>query len=212
MTEIAIFGPSRLAGILLVAGLLIGLFALIILIGSGAVSAFSASLQGALEQVAPFAATYRWLILLWAVAWIVQLLGFGLLTYLLLRSGSEQLVILAYTLILVATIFGVLHATFDMNVMLWAAQEAAQSGSIPELYEPLEAWIGNAFRLAYLVHLVGVAGFGWAILRAELLPPWVGWVASGWSVLWFAGGLIGVGAPGLLFIMPAVIGGALLRA
>ena len=72
-------------------------------------------------------------------------------------------------------------------------------------------WVDTFFRLAYCVHLVAVAGFGWAILRAGLLPLWVGWAAIGWSILWLAGYPLGIGAPGILLIMPAVIGAALLR-
>lgn len=97
-----------------------------------------------------------------------------------------------------------------MSVETWAAQEAARTGSVPEVYEPLELWVGDSFGVAYRLHLVAVAGFGWSILRAGLLTPWVGWVTIGWSFLWLVGSLAGVGAPGVLFIMPAVIGGALL--
>jgi len=32
--------------------------------------------------------------------------------------------------------------------------------------------------------LLATAGFGWAVLRSDVLPAWVGWVAVGWSVLW----------------------------
>jgi hypothetical protein len=202
--------PPRYAGILLVASLLIPLLALIILISSGALSAFSDTLQGSLERMAPYAATFRWTNLLYAVGWIVQSLGFVLLARLLFRAGDEQLAVLAFTAILIATILGLLHATFHMTVAIWAAQEAARNGSLPEVYEPLRMWVGGAFRIAYILHLLAVAGFGWGILRTGLLASWMGQAAIGWSLLWVVGFFIGAGAPGLLFLMPAVIGAALL--
>lgn len=202
---------ERAAGSVLVASLLIGLIALVILIASGTLPAFSASLRGSLAETAPYAATSRRLTLLWTIGWVVQLLGFGLLTHLLLRAGDEYLAIPAFLAILVAAILGVLHGTFHMSVRIWAAQEAARIGSIPEVYEPLRAWVSDSFRVAYIAHLLATAGFGWGILRAGFLAPCVGWTAIGWSILWLAGYPLSIGAPGILLIMPAVIGAALLR-
>jgi hypothetical protein len=202
--------PARIAGILLVSSFLILLLALVILITSGALPGFSATLQGSLAKMAPYANTFRSLDLLWTVGWILQLLGFSLLARLLLKAGEEQLGILSFMAIFVAAMLGVLHGTFHMSVETWAAEEAARTGNIPEIYGPLENWIGSSFHIAYFLQLAEVAGFGWGILRARLLAPWVGWAAIGWSVLWLVGGLVGVGAPGILFIMPAVIGAVLL--
>jgi hypothetical protein len=144
------------------------------------------------------------------VGWIIQLLGFGLLARVLLHAGEEQLAVLAFIAILVATMLGILHGTFHMSVETWATQEAARTGSIPDVYEPLEVWIGSSFRIAYVLHLVALAGFGWGILRTRLVAPRVGWLVIGWSIIWLVGYFIGAGAPGILFIMPAIIGFVLL--
>lgn len=202
--------PNRVAGILLVASFLVLLLALIILIASGAFPAFSAGLRGSLAEKVPYSATFRLLNLFWTVGWIVQLLGFGLLARLLLRAGDESLAIPAIIAVFVAAILGVLHRTFHMSVETWAAEEAARAGSVPASYEPLRVWIGGAFRIAYVLHLLAVAGFGWGILRTGLLAPWVGQAAIGWSLVWVVSYLVGAGAPGILFIMPTVIGVALL--
>jgi hypothetical protein len=200
---------ERVAGSLLVTSLLILVLALIIMIASGAMPGFSAMLQGSLAQVAPYAATFRLLILLFVIGWIVQLLGLGLLTRLLLRAGGEQLAILAFTLILVAAIISILYSTFRMSVELWAAQEAARIGTLPAFYEPLRAWISDFFRVASRMYHLAVAGYGLGILRTGLLVSWVGWAAIGWSLLWLLGGLVGVGAPAIPLIMPVIIGIAL---
>lgn len=201
---------TRIAGILLVSSFLILLLALIILISSNALPGFSAALQGSLAKMAPYANTFRRLNLLWTLGWILKLVGFSLLARLLLSAGEEQLAILSFMAIFFAAMLGVLHGTFHMSIETWAAEEAARTGSIPEIYEPLELWIGSSFRIAYWLQLAGVAGFGWGILRTGLTPSWVGWAAIGWSILWIVGYLVGVGAPGILFIMPAVIGAVLL--
>lgn len=202
---------ERTAGSLLVASLIILLLAAIILIASGAMPGFSAMLQGSLAQVAPYAATFRLLILVFVVAWIVQLLGLVLLTRLLVRAGSEQLAIVAFTLILIAALMAILYSTFRMSVELWAAQEAARVGSVPAIFEPLRAWPRSIFTVAERAYFLATAGFGLGILRTRLLAPWVAWAAIGWSLLWLLAGLGGGVPPATPLIMPVVIGIALLR-
>jgi len=202
--------PNRIAGILLVSSFLVPLLALVILVISGAFPSFSAGLQGSLAEKAPFGDTFRLLNLLWTVGWILQVMGFGMLTRLLLDRGDVSLAIPAFIAMLIAAILGVLHGTFHMSVETWAAQETARTGSIPQVYEPLSAWVGVSFRIAYILHLLAVIIYGWAILRTELLAHWVGWLSIGWSMLWILGYLVGAGVPGILFIVPAVLGAALL--
>jgi hypothetical protein len=206
----AFWTDRRVAGGLLVASLLILLLALIILIASGAIPGFSAMLQGSLAQVTPYAATFRLLILLFVVAWLVQLLGLSLLTRLLARAGGEQLAILAFTLILVASILAILYSTFRMSVELWAAGEAVRTGTNPEVFEPLKAWPSSFFGVATRAYFLATAGFGLGILRTGLLARWVGWAAIGWSLLLLLVGLGGGVPPATPLIMPAVIGVALL--
>lgn len=201
---------GKIAGLFLLGSLLAGLLALAILIASGSLPAFSASLRGSLAETAPYTGIFRWLLRLWVIGWMLQMLGFGLLARLLVCGGEEQLAILAFLGVLLATLGGVLHGTFHMSVEVWAAQEAARTGSVPEVYEPLRAWASSTFGVGYVVHLLATAGFGWGILRAGLVSPGIGWAAIGWSVLWLVGYAAGAGAPGVLFIMPAVFGGALL--
>ena len=127
----AVQGPGRAAGVLLVASLIILVAALVIMAASGALPAFSASLQGSLEQMAPYGVTFRRVNLLYAVGWIFEILGFGLLTHLLLRASDgrlaiEQVAVLALIAMLAAAILGILEASFHMSVTTWAAQEEAE--------------------------------------------------------------------------------------
>ena len=206
---LAIESSGRLAGALLVAPLLIAILALLLMIASGALPGFAA-VRGALEQMAPYADTFRLLNGMYAAAWIVLLVGFALLARLLARAGDEQLALLVFSLALVTVVTGALHGAFHVGVTTWAAEEAARTGSIPEIYHPLRAWADGAFRLGYAGSFVALAFIGWGILRTGLLAPWLGWTAIGWSALWFAALLFGMGAPAIPFIMPAVIGVALI--
>lgn len=201
---------KRVTGSFLVAGLLIGLLAVLIMIASGAAPGFAA-VGGALEAMAPYADTFRMLNGMYAIAWVFLLLGFALLARLLARVGEEQLALMAFTLTLVTGITGVLHGAFHVGLTTWAAEEAARTGSIPEIYHPLRAWADGVFRLGYAGSFVAMILIGWGILRTGLLPHTLGWVAIGWSALWLIAFLLRAGgAPAVPFLMPAVVGVALL--
>lgn len=205
----AYWTERRVTGVLLLAGLLNGLLAALIMVVSGSAPGFAA-VGGALEAMAPYADTFRILNGMFTVAWVFLLLGSALLALLLARAGSEQLALLAFTLLLVTGITGILHGAFHVGLTTWAAEEAARTGSIPEIYHPLRDWADGAFRLGYLGSFAAMALIGWAILRSGLLAPTFGWIAIGWSVLCIVGWLVGAGAPAVPFLMPAVLGVALL--
>jgi hypothetical protein len=202
--------PRRTAGVLLAGSLFVLLLALIILVASGAISAFSAGLQGSLADKAPYDGLFRLLNLLWTTGWILQLMGFGLLTRLLIRTGDESLAMPAFIAIFVAGIIGVLHGSFHMSVETWASLEAARTGFVPEVYEPMRIWISTAFRIAYVLALLGTVGFGYSLLRTRLLALWIGRAAVVWGIFWLVCYVVGAGLPATLFIMPAVIGITLL--
>lgn len=202
--------PERITGSLLLSGLLLGLGALAIMIATGAAPGFVASRRGALHDLAPYVATFRMLNLLWAVSWVLLLAGLGMLARLLVRAGASHWPVLAVALALVASIAGVLHGTFHMSVQSWAAEEAARTGAVPAVYEPLDAWVSAMFRLGYVLSLASMVGFGWSLLGGTLVAPWVASLTVGWSALWLVAGVIGVGIPALVFVMPAVVGLALI--
>lgn len=205
----AFWTDRRVTGSFLVAGLLFGLLAVVIMIASGAAPGFAA-VGGALEAMAPYADTFRLLNGIYSAIWIFLLLGFALMARLLARAGEEQLAFLVFTLALVTCTTGILHGAFHVGLTTWAAEEAARTGNIPEIYHPLRAWVDAAFRLGYVGSFVAMALVGWGILRSGLLAPTLGWTAIGWSALCVVGLLVGVGAPAVPFIMPAVLGVALL--
>lgn len=207
----AFWTEGRIAGGVLVASLVPPLLAVVIQVASGATAGYGAMVSGSLADAAPFASRFRPQIYLFAISWVIQLLGLSLLTHLLVRAGAGQLAILALTMVFVATMAAFIYYTFRASVEIWAIHEVARTGSTPEFFEPLEDWLGGNFRVAYPVHLAALIGFGIAILRTGLLSPSVAWATIGWSALWFAMSLVGIGIPAIPVIMPVVIGMALLR-
>lgn len=203
--------PERAAGSLLILSFLLPLAALVIMVASGAFSAFASGLQGALAAKAPFSRTFRLLNLLWTAGWVVQLMGFGMLARLLLQAGDETLPIPAFAALSLAAILGVLHGTFHISVETWAAEETARAGTIPAGYEPISLWIGGAFRVGYVSHLAAGAVFGWSALRTGLLPPTVSRFTIGWGLFWLASYLVGAGLPAVLLFTPVGLGAALVR-
>lgn len=203
--------PGRTAGIVLLTGFILYLAALMTIIINGVFPAFSAMLQGSLQPLASYTAVFRQVHLFYALGWIVQFLGFGLLTRLLLDAGEDQVVILAFLAMSVATVFGLLEATFHMSVTIWAAQEAARTGTTPAFYPVLQQWIDRMQLIYAILSLFSLAGFGWALLRTNLLPMWVEMA----SLVWGSGLLLvllirGIEIPAEIFIFPPVIGLTLL--
>ena len=49
-----------------------------------------------------------------------------------------------------------------------------------------------------------------ALVKTRLVPAWVGKTALGWGLTWLLLLIVGIGAPAVVFIVPPVIGAALL--
>jgi hypothetical protein len=209
--SLTVQNPYRIAGILLIGSFLILLLALFIMIASGAFPAFSAGLQDSLEEQASFSATFRWINLLYAAGWIVQLLGFALLTSLLVQAGEIHFSMVGLVALSVAAIFGVLEGTFHANVTTWAAQEAASPAGIPEIYLPLRGWISTGKMLYTALSLFSLICFGWAIMKTKLAPAWLGKVAVGWGLVWLLAWITRSTFPAILFVIPPLIGIVLLQ-
>lgn len=211
MVEKTFLAGPRGAGALLVGSFLVFLLALLILVVSGAMSAFSQQLQGSFAPMAPYRTAFRWTNGVYAIGWVVLLLGFVALARLLIRDGQAMIPMLALAALVVATILGVIEATFHASVTLWVADEAARSGSTPAMYLVLARWVGT-MQLVYLIlGFLSLAGFGWAVLQTDLLPSWVGFATLAWGLGWL-GVMAGFGwsVPAVLFVFLPVLGGALL--
>lgn len=107
-----------------------------------------------------------------------------------------------------ATVLGLLEASFGFTVTPWAAVEAAETGSVPAVYVGLDRWTGGIQAVYLALGFAGQASFGAALLASGLLPSWIGQVTVVWGLGWLV--VLGLGIPAILFVMPAVIGVVLL--
>ena len=202
----------RIAGGLLVASILVLLAGLVMIYLQGNISGLGTGFQGVAGKGAAASALvtlYRFSI----PAVLLQLLGFGLLTILLREAGDRAIASPAFSLLIFSWAVATVEGSFQSSVTVWAAQEYARTGAVPELFEPLRRWVNDPIQRTYMIaYLVSMAGYGWAILRTQFLTPWVGWFSIGWSLTWTLLYLGPVGAPVVAVLFPLVFGGALLFA
>lgn len=196
---------ARVAGILLVVGLLI------LLAGAGQIAA-----QGRLEGMA---AAFRGVgpatgdasglrtIMRFVVPYsMAQLAGFALFTVLLLKAGDRGIAVVALTFFVVSTTLSAVEGSFHASVTVWAAGQA-HVGTAPEFYEPLRRWLNyDVQRINMSLQLTALLLFSVSALRTRLLPRWIGWAALAWSLLSFPLYFSVTGAPAVAILTPLLIG------
>jgi len=107
---------------------------------------------------------------------ILQLIGFALFTLVLRDGGDRAISAVAFGLLFAGLVLATVEGSFQASVTVWAGEQHARSGAVPEFFEPLRQWLNIWLQRVYVpMTLVGVAGYGWAILETGLLPRWVGW-------------------------------------
>lgn len=208
MTEFAAY-QGKVAGAALLLALLTYVVAIAIVAAKGEYAGFTAGLTGYEDigdKVSGASATMN----ANTLAVILQVVGFGILTAKLNADGEAGLATASFGLLLLALTFFTLRVTFEGEVTAWGARLFARGREVIDLYEPLRLWMATAFGLFYVGYLVAGVGFGWGVLRAGLLAPWVGWLSIGWGLLWLVGALFQVGIPGLALIYPLIFGVGLL--
>jgi len=94
---------------------------------------------------------------------LVATMGFLLLTQRLESAGDRIVAPLAMLLITVSTVLVITAETFSLN---------------------RQQWTSTAVTVFIFLSLLGQAAFGVSILRAALLPAWVGWVTMAWGLAW----------------------------
>lgn len=203
------FTTARIAGILLLLGLLI------LLAGAGQIAA-----QGRLEGMT---AAFRGVnfgtrdasglrtIMRFAVPYLMaQLAGFALLTVVLLKAGDRGTAVVALCFLVVATMISTIETSYHASVTVWAAGQA-RIGTAPEFYEPLRRWLNYDVQRIYMSFLLtALLLFSGSALHKGLLPSWLGWAALAWSLLAFHLYFNVNGWPVVYILTPLMIGVGLL--
>lgn len=139
---------------------------------------------------------------------ILLIVGFGVMASGLTEAGERSLALVSFGLWVFASAAGVVRAASDATITVWAGERWAETGTVPEIYEPLSAFAGNSFFwFSEVPYFLAAAGFGWAVIRSGVLPPWVGYVAVAWSAIWLLFPLIfRSDLPAVLALFPIIFG------
>ncbi len=129
---------------------------------------------------------------LWIAATILLTLGFSLFAGFLQAEGEDVLSRLGFTAFLIGAVLIIVAEGYSLDAQIWA---------------------GYLARWSVVLLFLSEAAFGWGILQIDPLPHWIGWVTIIWNVGWLA---LLVRAkdpyiPGIHYMMPLVIGAALIN-
>ena len=103
---------------------------------------------------------------------LLLVVGFGILAALWRGAGEASIATFSFGFLIVALSVSSIEGTFQGSVTVWAGQQWASTGSIPEMYEALRTWINGTIQPVYIfAYLAAMAGFSLGILRTRLLAP-----------------------------------------
>ncbi len=143
-----------------------------------------------------------------AVYGILVMIGFGVLSSVLFEAGERTLALVSFGLWVLASAAAVIRAVSDATITVWAGERWAETGTVPEIYEPLHAFASNSFFwFGEIPYFLAAAGFGWAVIRSGVLPESIGYVAVGWSAFWLSYPLVfRSDLPAVLALFPILFG------
>ena len=197
----------RLGGIAFLAGTAVLAVTFGLIAARGQMRGVAASFMG-VEGIGRDAVALKTLLKGQAGYGILMLIGFGVLASGLTEAGERSLALVSFGLWVLASAAGVIRAVSDATFTVWAGERWAETGTVPDIYEPLSAFAGNSFFwFSEIPYFVAAAGFGWAVIRSGVLPIWVGYMAVGWSALWLLFPLMfKFDLPAVLALFPIIFG------
>lgn len=199
--ELRLGGAALLLGVVVLAGV----FAVIA--SRGQIRGVAASFMG-VEGIGREAAALTTLLKGQAVYGVLLIVGFGVLTSGLMEAGERSLALASFGLLVFAHVAFVIRAASDATITVWAGEHWAGTGTVPDVYRPLQAFVEKSFLwFGELPFLLATAGFGWAVIRSGVLPAWVGYVAVVWSTLWLVFPLMFKSdLPAVFVLFPVIFG------
>ncbi len=197
----------RLGGLALVLAVFVLAVAFAVIAARGQLRGVGAGFMG-VEGVGRDASALATLMRALALFAILQLVGFGILASVMSRAGEQALGLVSFGLWVFGSAAAVIRGVSEGTLTVWAGEKWAETGAVPEIYEPLNAFAQSSFSwYAVIPWLVAAAGFGWGVLRSGVLPSWVGYVAMGWSAVWLLFPLIfRFDLPAILALYPVLFG------
>lgn len=128
-----------------------------------------------LEMIAAHSGAWRWSSAWWAAGSVFNVFGFGLLSVILYRDGEKILGEIAMLCFTLGAILWLAAMAYRMGIEPLVIDPADDANQLPEWFKPVERW-SLYMMLFYLVLAYSAIGIsGWALLRTDLTPDWVGW-------------------------------------
>ncbi len=200
---------GRIAGALLLLNVVVIAAEFIMVLAQGKIEGIPAAWEG-VEEIGAAASVFRTVEVFRSPEIVLLFLGFGILTVHLNEAGDRALSFLAFNLFIAFVILAAIEDTFHSEVTAWAGEEWARTGAVPALFEPLREWVNSAIQVRYVTFVnASMAFYGWAFLRTDIVPRWIGWGALFWSLGWLIVTPV-ITLPATLIILPLIIGVALL--
>jgi hypothetical protein len=201
---------DKVAGVVLLISFFSIVVALIIIGVQGKLIGLTSAFRG-IEGIGSQASAHQIITKAGLLSTLLQIVGFGIITALLHNSGETSVAIVAFGLLLFASAVLAVGESFHGSVTVWAGQQWEQTGNVPDLYEPLRKWVNVSMQLIYMLgYLMSMSVFSWGVLRADLIPAWLGWASIGWGLLWIIISAFITTLPAVVIIFPLLFGIGLL--
>ena len=139
---------------------------------------------------------------------------------LLFLAGMDQLNVMiyqrgirmhkfGYLLLLTGGTLWLVHLSFRLSAMTWAADQKSLTGSIPDFYEMAVLWSGSLYAAYMALSYLGFIAYGLAFKRSGLFPGWLSTATLIFGIvspILFATGIGPFRMPIVIQIMPWLIG------
>jgi hypothetical protein len=179
-----LFNEYRLTGmVLILAFISFAIGAALPTVGkNGNMEIFTLPIREHLLAVASIVTEWRWGNVFMGAAAVIQLAGLSVFTTTLEGVNERVFSRLGLIGLLLTTVFWLIFSAFRTVITVIAAQEIAATSAVPTYYEPIEK-LGFAIFYIYAVSgFLALAAYGGSLLKADLLPVWVGWVTLLFSI------------------------------
>lgn len=139
--------------------------------------------------------------------------GFAALTATFRSAGERLLSELGLVSYLLGAVFWVMHLAFRLTATIAAARETVATGVVPVYFNaaPLAGFFSFLFGVYWVLAYIAIAAYGFAVLRTQVLPIWLGWSAILLALLFALTGLGGDALPLFIHVIPFVMGVVLLH-
>lgn len=184
MVATDLVNEHRIAGMLLILAFIsFGIGGTLPVVGErGNARIFTLPVREHLVAVANNATVWRWANICMGVASVLLLIGLWRLTAILVHANERAFSRLGLVAMLVATVLWVIFSAFRALVTVRAAEQLTATGAMPAYYESLAQWGFSLFFISAVIGFLALAAFGVSLLRVGLLPVWVGWATTVFSL------------------------------